>query len=141
MAQANRIFRHANTHQILLDGKLVGGFRSVTLDTNFGVEGQYQIGDIDPVENIPNRAEYRVSVEQMVLRRTSLKDQGLQPENGAAALQGVVFDIVVLDKETGEPLLVHRGATFESGSVDVRASSVISSRASFRCLTTAGTGL
>jgi hypothetical protein len=76
-----------------------------------------------------------------VLNKTSLRALGIVPENGAAALQGLVFDIEQYDKDTGDLLRKYSGCSYASGDVDVSKNAIVMSSASFMALTVSGTGV
>lgn len=141
MSKVNLKVRSANRVAVVLDGKQVGAMQSVRMSDDYGLEGVYGIGDIDPVEHVPSAARYSLSVSNVVLRKESLRSLGLVPENGAGALQGVVFDIEVYDKDTGELLRKYGGCSYASGDVDVSKNAIIMSSAQFMALTVTGTGV
>lgn len=141
MSKVNLKVRSANRVAILLDGQQVGAMQSVRMSDDYGLEGVYGIGDIDPVEHVPSGARYSLSVSNVVLRSASLRALGIVPENGSAALKGIVFDIEVYDKDTGDLLRKYSGCSYASGDVDVSKNAILMSSASFMALTASGTGV
>jgi hypothetical protein len=141
MAKVNLKVRSANRIAVLLDGRQVGALQSVRFSDDFGLEQVYGIGDTDPIESVPTAARYSLSVSNVVLNASSLRSLGLVPENGAAALQGLVFDIEQYDKETGDLLRKYEGCSYASGDVDVTKNAIIMSSASFMALRVSGTGV
>lgn len=141
MAKVNIKARSANRVAVVLDGKQVGAMQSVRMSDDYGLEGVYGIGDTDPIEHVPGAARYSISVSNVVLKSSSLRALGLAPENGAAALQGQVFDIEVYDKESGELLRKYGGCSYASGDVDVSKNAIIMNSAQFMALTVTGNGV
>lgn len=141
MAKVNLKVRSANRIAILLDGRQVGALQSVRFSDDYGVEQVYGIGDTDPIESVPTAARYSISVSNVVLNAASLRSLGLVPENGAAALQGLVFDIEQYDKDTGTLLRKYGGCTYASGDVDVSKNAIVMSSASFVALSVSGSGV
>ena len=141
MSKVNLKVRSANRIAVLLDGKQVGALQSVRFSDDVGLEGVYGIGDTDPIEHVPTAARYSISLSNVVLNASSLRRLGIVPENGAAALQGVVFDIEQYDKETGDLLRKYSGCSYASGDVDVTKNAIIMSSAQFMALTVSGTGV
>lgn len=141
MAKVNLKVRSANRIVVLLDGKQVGALQSVRFSDDYGLEQVYGIGDIDPIESVPTAARYSISVSNVVLNANSLRSMGIAPENGAAALQGLVFDIEQYDKDSGTLLRRYGGCSYASGDVDVSKNAILMSSASFMALSVSGTGV
>ena len=130
--------RSGNRVVVVFDGKQIGALQSVRQSDDYGLEGVYGIGDINPVEHVPTAARYTLSVSNVVLRKGDMRSAGLIPENGAAALQGLVFDIVQLDKDTGEELRKYTGCSYASGDIDVSRNAIVMANASFMALDVSG---
>lgn len=140
MANQNLKVKSANRFIVMLDGKQVGLLQSVDLRDDFGPEPASGIGDIHVREWVPTMARHDISVEEMVLNVGALRDQGITLENGDAALNGITFDIVVQNKDTGLTLRKYVGCSYASGSVTVRKHSIIVSSAMFHALDVTGAG-
>lgn len=123
------------------DDKQVGLVQSCRFSDNYGLEDASQIGDIHVQEHVPTRAVHTVAVSRMVLRQDLMKSSGLVPENGDAALKGLVFDIVVYSKDTGQAIRKAISCSYDSGDASVDANRIIVSNGTFKALDVAGTGL
>lgn len=141
MSTPNRNIRSGNLTYVYLDGQQIGAAQDVTMDFDLAPEPVYGIGDIDPIENVPTRASYRVSVTQAVLERKSLLALGLIPENGDAALQGLVMDFIKVDRITGAVIRKYIGCSYASGQISTRASGNLSVTGQFMALGAQGVGL
>lgn len=140
MATTNVQSQSGNRVAVMLDGIQVGAMQSVRMSASYGLEPVYGIGDIDPLEHVPTAARYPISVSNVVLRKGALRKAGLAPENGAAALKGVVFDIEVYSKDDGTLLQKYQGCSYDSGDVDVSRNAIVMSSAQFMALTISGNG-
>jgi hypothetical protein len=137
----NQQTQTGNLVVVQFNGVNVGLIRSVSLNDSYGLEGVYQIGDIEPVENVPTRASYGLTVSNMQLITQNMRSAGLIPENGVAVLQGIVFNFVVYSKASGKKLRTYFGCSYDSGHVDVTANAMISQSSQWKALTVSGTGL
>ncbi|MEY8688438.1 MAG: hypothetical protein AB9M53_00980 [Leptothrix sp. (in: b-proteobacteria)] len=137
--KTNANVRSANRMAIVFDGKQIGALQSVRSSDDYGLEGVYGIGDIDPIEHVPSAARYTLSVSNVVLRVGAMRAAGLIPENGQDALKGLVFDIEQYDKDTGVLLRKYSGCSYASGDMDVSRNAIVMSNATFMALTVTGT--
>lgn len=137
----NQNVRSGNRMVVLADGDPVGLAQNVRMSDSYGLEPASGIGDIHVVEHVPTRAGHAISISKMVLATDNLREKGVVPENGEAALRGLVFDIVKMDKDTGQPLRTYRGCSFDSGDIEVAKHAIVVSSAQFLALDVSGTGL
>lgn len=136
----NRVTQSSNRILIQFDGREVGAVQSVSARDDYGLEPQSGIGDAHAHEYVPGMARHTLDVEHMVLFKNNLRQLGIFAENADAVLQGNVFDIVVVSKDTGETLRKYIGCSYASGSLDVRKHSIVVSRGTFMALDVSGTG-
>lgn len=135
--------RTGNFALVYLDGNVVGLCQSVRGQVGFTVQPVYEIGNIDPVENVPTRGVYSCTVRKVTLLRNDPL-VALIPINGEDALKALVFDIEVYDKrEDGPASLLKKwiACTYDSGTISVDANQITIKDASFRALGVAGAGL
>lgn len=136
--RTNANVRSANRIAILFDGKQIGAMQSVRSSDDYGLEGVYGIGDINPIEHVPTAARYTLSVSNVVLRTGAMRAAGLIPENGEDALKGQVFDIEQYDKDTGLLLRKYTGCSYASGDMDVSRNAIVMANATFMALNVTG---
>jgi hypothetical protein len=141
MATQNRTIRSGNLVYIYLDGIKVGAAQDATIEFDIAPEPVYGIGDIDPIEHVPTRATYRVSVTQAVLEYNSLLAMGVIPENGDVALIGKVFDFVKVDRLTNKVIRKYVGCSYASGQIATRANGNLTCSGQFVALGAQGTNL
>ena len=141
MAQTNVHARTGNRFLLVMDGITIGAAQNAQLSSDYGPEPVSGIGDIHAIEYAPTMARHSVSVSQMVIKRQSLLAQGLIPENGDAALRGLVFDIVTQDKDTGEVVQKFVGCSYASGDVEINKHQISMVSGQFNALDVVGTGL
>jgi hypothetical protein len=130
-----------NRVQIEFGGQRVGLAQSVRGSDSYALEQASGIGDIHVIENVPTRANHRVSVNNMVLFRGNLRDQGISAINGDDALLGLTLDIVIYSRDSGLALKAYRSCSFDSGTVSVEAHRILSQDAQFIALDTTGTNI
>ena len=121
----NQNVQTGNRLQIMFGGVLVGAMQSMRLSDGYNLEAVYGIGDIDPIENVPTRASYSFSVSNYALKLATLRSLGLVPENGAATLMGLVFDVQVYSRDSGLVLRTVKSVSYNSGDLDIRANAII----------------
>jgi len=141
MASQNLKVRTGNRLEVQFDGKKIGLVQSVRASDDYAPEPASGIGDIHVQEYVPTVARHAISVSQMVLRVGSMRSLGIIPENGDAALQGLVFDIVKIDKDSGAVLRKYVGCSYASGETDVSKHSIVMSSGQFNCLDVTGTAI
>lgn len=141
MATQNQQVQSGNRIVVELDGKTVGLIQSLRMSDSYGLEDASGIGDIHVVEHVPSKAVHSLSVSQMVLKRGHLRDRGISLENGDAALEGLVFDIAVYSKDTGEKLRSYKSCSYDSGDLDVSAHRIVMASGQLKALDVTGTGI
>lgn len=137
MATVNKQVRSGNQIKVQFDGKNVGLVQSVDLRDDYSPEPASGIGDIHVKEYVPTMARHTLSVEEMVLNKNSLQKAGIHLSNGDDALKGLVFDIISIDKDTGD-VRKYMGCSMASGSVSIRKHAIVVSSAQFNALDVTG---
>lgn len=137
--KVNQNVRSGNRIVVKLDGKDVGLIQSVRMSDDYAPDAASGIGDIHVQEHVPTMARHSLSVSTMVLKRKSMRAQGLSTENGDGALLGLVFDIECYDKDTGELLKKYMGCTFASGDLEISKHAIVMASGTFMALDTSGT--
>lgn len=132
--------RSGNKTVVVINGAQVGLVQSVRGSDDYSPEPASGIGDIHAQEYVPTMARHTVNVSQMTLIQGSLRQVGAAIENGDQALAGIVFDIVVLDKQGGT-LRKYINCSYASGDVEVSAHKIVVSNAVFNALDVSGTGV
>lgn len=140
MATQNLQTRSGNRVVIMMDGKQIGAMQSVRMSDDYSPEPASGIGDIHMFEYVPSAARHNLSVSNMVLKKNSLRSLGIFPENGDGALLGLVFDVMVLDKDDGSLLRKYTGASYASGELEISKHSIIMTSGTLNALDVTGTG-
>lgn len=141
MAQSNLKTQSGNRVIVSFDGKRVGLVQSVRMNDDYSPEPASGIGDIHAQEYVPTMARHTLSVSNMALKFSQLREAGIHAENGDGVLEGIVFDIVVYDKDDGRELRKYVGCSFASGDVEVSKHAIIMQSAQFNALDVLGSGL
>jgi hypothetical protein len=97
------------------------------------------VGNIHVQEWVPTLARLTVTTRWMLLYKQSMYNAGIVPTDGDGALQGVVFDIEILDKATGNTLRKYIGCSYASGDIEVTKHQIVVTSATFNCLDSTGT--
>lgn len=119
-------------------GARIGLAQSVRGSDSYALEQASGIGDIHVIENVPTRANHRISVSNMVLFTGNMRDQGIAVVNGDDALQGLVLDIVIYSRDSGLPLRAYKRCSYDSGTVAVEAHRILAQDAQFIALDVTG---
>ena len=137
--QTNLKVRSGNRIVVTFDGKQIGTCKSVRMNDDYGPEPVTGIGDIHVQEYVPTVARHTISCSYVVLNKGALRDLGISIENGDSALQGLVFDLVVLSKDDGAQLRKYTGCSYASGDLEIQANAVVMANAQFNALDVTGT--
>jgi len=137
--QTNLKVRSGNRIIVTFDGKQIGTCKSVRMNDDYSPEPVTGIGDIHVVEYVPTVARHNLQASYVVLNKGALRDIGISLENGDAALQGLVFDLVVLSKDDGAQLRKYTGCSYASGDLEINANAVVMANATFNALDVTGT--
>ena len=140
MPSVNLKTRSGNRIVVSLDGVQVGLIQSVRLNDDYSPEPASGIGDIHVQEYVPTMARHQLQVSAMVLNAGSLRAAGVAAINGDEVLQGLVFDIAVQDKDTGQVLRKYIGCTYASGDLEVQKHAIVMTSGSFVALNVVGDG-
>lgn len=140
MPSVNLKTRSGNRIIVTLDGIQVGLIQSVRLNDDYSPEPASGIGDIHVQEHVPTMARHNVQVTTMVLNSGSLRQAGVASVNGDDVLNGLVFDIVVQDKDTGEVLRKYVGCSYASGDMEVSKHAIVMANGQFLALDVVGQG-
>lgn len=139
--QTNAKTRTGNRTLVMFDGQAVGLVQSVRASDDYSPEPASGIGDIHVQEYVPTQARHALSVSRMVLNSDKMRALGLTPENGDAALKGLVFDLVVVAKDDGAIIRKYIGCSYASGDIDISAHRIVMASAQFNALDVQGTGI
>ena len=139
MSTVNKNVRSANRVKVFFNNLEVGLVQSVRMNDDYGPEPASGIGDIHVTEYVPTMARHSLNVQTMILSKKSMRALGISLENGDAALQGLVFDIVSYDKDTGDQLRKYVGCSYASGDMEFSKHSIVMESAMFNALDVVGT--
>ncbi len=134
----NRKVRSGNRIVVVLDGITIGTLQSVSSNDDYAPEPASGIGDIHVHEYVPTMARHSLSISSMVLEKGALMTIGIIPENGDAALLGLVFDIEQYDKDSGILIRKYIGCSYASGSIDIQKHAIVMQSGQFYALDVTG---
>lgn len=137
--KANVKTRSGNRIVVVFDGKQIGLVRSVRANDDYSPEPASGIGDIHVQEYVPTMARHTLSVQNMVLIKGAMHAAGIAAENGDAMLQGLVFDLEIFDKDSGQLIRKYTGVSYASGDIDINAHQIVVQSGQFNALDVSGT--
>lgn len=138
--KTNQKVQSGNRIVVMFDGKQIGLVQSVNMNDSYGLDAASGIGDIHVQEHVPTMATHSLSVSTMLLKKKSMLEAGIVPENGEDALKGLVFDLEVFSKDDGTLLRKYTGVSYDSGSISVTKHAIIVQDGQFKALDVAGKG-
>lgn len=141
MSRTNIKARSGNRMQVRFDNQQIGLVQNLRGSDDYGPEPASGIGDIHVAEYVPTMARHTVSASAMVLYTGAMREAGISFVNGDDALRGNVFDIVVVDKESGAELRKYIDCSYASGDIEVNKHAIVVTNATFNALDVTGTGL
>lgn len=130
--------RSGNNIVVVFDGKQIGMVRSVRASDDLSPEPASGIGDIHVQEYVPTMARHTLSVSNMVLIKGAMMSSGIVPENGDAAMRGLVFDLEMYDKFDGKLIRKYIGVSYASGDISVDAHQIVVQSGQFNALDVQG---
>lgn len=140
MPQTNLLTRSGNKIIATFDNKQIGLLQEIRFQETLDPQEASGIGNIHVREWVPTLQRLSITARWMVLNKQSMYNAGVGiPENGDDALNGLVFDIQILDAATGELLRKFIGCSYASGDVEVQKHQIVFSNASFLALDSSGT--
>lgn len=134
----NRKVQSGNQIAVVFDGKQIGMVQSVEPNDSYGLEPASGIGDIHVQEHVPTIAMHSLSVSALLLIKGAMMQAGIVPENGDAALQGLVFDFEVYSKDDGRLLRKYVGCSYDSGSMSFTKHAIVVQNGQFKALDVVG---
>lgn len=140
MGQVNLKTRSGNRIIVTFDGKQVGLVQSVRMNDDYSPDAASGIGDIHVQEHVPTMARHTLNVSTMVLNRNSMRELGISAINGDEVLNGLVFDIVSQDKDTGEVLRKYVGCSYAGGDLEIQKHAIVMASGQFMALDVVGSG-
>lgn len=140
MAITNVKTHSGNRVSIMLDGVDIGLIQSLRSNDDYGHEDASGVGDIHVQEHVPTVARHQLSFQQMVLKKTNARIAGIAPENGNAVLRGLVFDVVISDKDTSRILRKYEGCSYVSGDLEIQKHAIVVKSGTLKALDVSGTG-
>jgi hypothetical protein len=140
-SQSNLKTRSGNRLVVQFGGLQIGLLQSVRASDDYGLEPASGIGDARVQEYVPGMARHTLSVQAMVLDKGEMLLAGIAPENSDGALQGLVFDIVVYDKDAGTALRKYTGCSYASGDIEVTKHAIVMQTAQLYALDVSGTAM
>ena len=136
--QQNVKTESGNRVDVYFGGVKVGLVQSVRMSDDYSPEAASGVGDIHVAEYVPSMARHSLTVQQMALKRASMRKMGVSALNGDDMLKGLVFDFVVVSKDTGQVMRKYVGVSFASGEVDVTKHAIITCSGMFNALDVQG---
>lgn len=137
--QQNLVVRSGNKIIAMFGGIQIGLLQDIRFQEDYQPTEASGVGNINVQEWVPTMARYVISTRFMVLNVQSLYSVGAAPVDGDGALQGLVFDIQIMDRNTGALLRKYVGCSYASGTIEVTKHQIVVSDAQFNCLTSTGT--
>lgn len=141
MASKNLRTRSGNRVVASFDGKQIGLIQNVRMSDDYAPDPASGIGDIHVQEYVPTVARHNLNVTAMVLIRGAMIEAGIVPVNGDGALLGLVFDIEIFDKQTGDLLRKYMGCSYASGDLEVSKHTIVMQSGTFNALDVSGNGV
>lgn len=134
----NLIVRSGNKIVAMFGGIQIGLLQDIRFQEDYQPTEASGVGNINVQEWVPTMARFTLSTRFMVLNVQSLYAVGAAPVDGDGALQGLVFDIQIMDRDTGSVLRKYVGCSYASGDIEVTKHQIVVANAQFNCLTATG---
>lgn len=134
VSKNNRKVLTANRAVVRFGGQAVGLLQNVRASEDFGLQPATGIGDHKPLEHVPTQARIIINVGRMALKSASFQSVGIAPLKSDDVLDGKVFDIELIDDETGTLLRRYEGCSYASGDTEISKHQIIATNAQFHAL-------
>lgn len=140
MTKINRQVQSANLLTIEFDQKQIGIVQTSRFSGDFGLTDESGIGDNVVVEYVPGIAHINVSASGILLIQQNLISAGLLPSTSVRdILNGIVFDIGLYSRQSGQWLLKAIDCSAASMDISVNQGRATGYDYSFRARDLAGT--
>jgi len=140
--QTNKQVRTGNQIVIMINSIQVGLIQSLRVSEDYAPEPARGVGSIDVVEYVPTIARIHLQVSRMVLRDDQLRNVNVIYTDSTTALKGIVFDILIVDKDNASNILrKYSGCSYATGDIEIRTNAIVVSNATFMALTSSGQGM
>lgn len=139
IGKPNILVHSGNRIRVRFQGNEIGLVQNIRATDDYGSEPASGIGDLRPIEYVPSMARHTVNVGWMALRRDNAIVREIYSENAAIVLKGLVFDIEVMDKDTGDLLRKYVSCSFVSGDMEFQKHAIVLQNAQFMALDAVGT--
>jgi hypothetical protein len=114
-----------NTILVIINNHPVGLLQDVTADEDFSPEPASGIGDPRVVEYVPTMNRITLRVSSMSLKKDSLFDIGVFPNDIDTYLSRNPFVVQIIDKITGKTIRYYNNCIFARGTVSVRKHTIV----------------
>jgi hypothetical protein len=139
MPRQNVQVQTGNRISLVFDGQTIGMVQSLRASDDWGYQETSEIGNIKVREFVPTLARHTITAAVVQMKRESLEKAGIAVETSDGALNGLVFNIVVNDKDTKQMLRTYVDCVFASGDLEVTKNAVVVRNATFLALDVYGT--
>lgn len=140
MARQNIKVRSGNRVLVKFDGQTIGLVKNLRASDDYSPDPASGIGDIHAKEYVPTFARHNLSASAIVMKTSDLRSAGILLENGDDALEGMVWDLEVYDKDTGALLRKYIDVSMSSCDLEITAHQIVMHNAQMVALDAVGTG-
>lgn len=139
MGQPNIKIHTGNRVIVRFQGLVLALLQNVRFNDDYGHEPASGVGDMRPIEHVPSQARHTINAGFMAIRRNNPIAAKIFSENSTTVLEGLIFDIEVFDKLTGNLLRKAVGCSFVSGDIEFQKHAIVLQNAQFLALDMVGT--
>jgi hypothetical protein len=88
-----------NQVSVYINGQLINVLATLRATQDFAYEPVPEVGNIDYREYVPTVARYAITISKALMTLENAINAGIWTSNGAAALQGLTFDIEIFSNQ------------------------------------------
>jgi hypothetical protein len=128
---------------IRFNGAIVGLVQSLRASEDFGVQGLYQVGDIQAAELVPTQAQYTLTADMIFLKTDTFysgfgSSTPLAPVDPYGALYFKPFQVAIYDSDTMKLMRYWDGCYYSQGDLQISMNAVLTGSCTFRAITASG---
>ena len=129
---------NGNLTAIYLDGQTFAMTQSCRVITDYQQQPNSGVGNNEAIEYVPGFTQITVEITAATARNISLQSTGLAPITTADILNGNVFDMIIFDKLTQQPILVVRQMSIAQDTLTIAKHAINQFDATFMAIKKGG---
>ncbi len=123
-----------NLTSLYVAGTPIALTQSCRIITDYQQQPNSGMGNNEAIEYVPGMTSITVEITNAMLRTQSMESLGISPINTADILKGIVFDLIIFDKLTPQPIISVRKLSISQATITIAKHAIYQLDATFMAL-------